>query len=56
MHVVPAPDRGVALIYDYSRGVEVVGVDVIQLDRAGGSGLLITAIGMSFEPHGFLAD
>ncbi len=38
--VVPAPDRGVALVHDDSRGVEVVGVNEVDQDRAGGGGFL----------------
>lgn len=31
--VFPAPDNGVVLVYDYPRGVEVVGVVVDALSR-----------------------
>ncbi len=36
--VVPAPDRGVALVHDDSRGVEMIGVDEVSQDRTGGGG------------------
>lgn len=38
MGVIQAPDQGVALTYDHPRGIEVIGVDVMHLDRTGGGG------------------
>jgi|GEM_PF-4126245 len=38
MDVFPAPNRDVALIHDHSRRVEVVGMNEINLDRAGRGG------------------
>ena len=52
--VFPAPDRGVALVYDDSRGVEVVGVDVVDLNRTGGGGFLDHGNRYVFQPYGFL--
>ena len=40
MGVFPAPDRGVALVHDHSRRIEMVGVDKVNLDRAGGCSFL----------------
>jgi len=36
--VFPAPDNGVARVHNHSRGIEVISVDVMHLDRTGGGG------------------
>ena len=56
MRIFPASHDGVVLVHDRSRGVQVIGVDVIHLDRAGGGGLLEHGDRNAFEPHGFLTD
>lgn len=52
MGVVPAPDRGVARVHDHPQGVEVVGVDVMHLDRTGGSGFRDYRNRNVAQPHG----
>ncbi len=54
MRVTPAPDDSVGLIHDHPRGVEVVGVDVIHLDRAGSGRFLDHANRNIAQPDGFL--
>ena len=38
MGILPAPDDGVSGIDDHSRRVEMIGVDIVNLDRAGRGG------------------
>nr|WP_292922188.1 hypothetical protein [Nitrosomonas sp.] len=55
MRAVPAPDRGVARVHDHPRGVEVVGVDVMHLDRIGGGGFRDYRNRNVAQPDGFLS-
>ena len=54
MRAVPAPDDGVARVHDHPRGIEVVGVDVMHLDRAGSGGFRDHGNRYVFQPDGFL--
>ncbi|OQW42501.1 MAG: hypothetical protein A4S08_11710 [Proteobacteria bacterium SG_bin4] len=53
VRILPAPDDGVGLIHDHPRGVEVVGVDVMHLDLAGG-GFRDNSNRNVTQPQGFL--
>ena len=56
MGVFPAPDGCVALVHDHSRGVEMIGVDKVNQDRAGRGGFLDHGHRNIPQPDGFLPD
>ncbi len=48
MEILPAPHDGVSGIEDHSRRIEMIGMDIVNLDRASGTvGFPITATGIS---------
>lgn len=54
VHVAPTPDDGVAGVHDHSRGIELVGVDVVGLNRARCRGFLDYRHRNIIESNGFL--
>ena len=54
MGIVRAPDDGGVWVHDHSWGVELIGVDVMHLDRTGGSGFRDYRDRNIAQPHGFL--
>ncbi len=47
VRVLPAPDGGVSGVHDHSRRVEMIGMNIVNLDRASAVGFLITATEIS---------
>ena len=54
VRVLPAPDWGVTGIYDHSRGIEMIGMDVIHLDWPCCGGFADYGDRNIFQPDGFL--
>ncbi len=54
VRVLPAPDGGVSGVHDHSRRVEMIGMNIVNLDRASGSGFSDYGYRNILQQNGFL--
>ncbi len=54
VRVLPSPDGGVSGIDDHSWGIEMIGMDILNMDRASGSGFSDYGHWNILQPDGFL--